>query len=350
MTSRNLIRVLVVDDSPTMRGLISAALRRDPEIEVVGTACDPLEAREAIKRLTPDVITLDVEMPNMNGLEFLEKIMRLRPMPVVMVSTLTQAGAEVTLAALEMGAIDAVGKPSAGVTALEAFAELTEKVKTAARSQVRARVPHASPPPRAGYRAAQDHILAIGASTGGVEALLTILSAFPADCPATVVTQHMPATFTKSFAQRLDKASAASIQEAWDGAPMNPGCVYIAPGGQAHLEVTGASPRCRLTQADTVSGHRPSVDVLFRSVARLRRPMTGVILTGMGRDGAQGLLEMRNAGAHTLGQDEASCVVYGMPRVAFEVGAVERQMPLNRLSTAILDLSAAPSRAPNPVA
>ncbi|MBU1348169.1 MAG: chemotaxis response regulator protein-glutamate methylesterase [Alphaproteobacteria bacterium] len=336
------VRVLVVDDSPTMRGLITAALRRDPEIEVIGSAADPLEARALIKELNPDVITLDVEMPNMNGLEFLEKIMRLRPMPVVMVSTLTQAGAEITLEALEMGAVDAVGKPGAGVTAVEAFAELTLKVKTAARSRVRARGPVETARPRADYRAAPDHILAIGASTGGVEALLTILSAFPADCPATVVTQHMPATFTASFAARLDKASAASVSEAVDGAPMTPGHIYIAPGGLTHLEVSGATPRCRLVQGDPVSGHKPSVDVLFRSVARLRRPMTGVILTGMGRDGAQGLLEMRNAGARTLGQDESSSVVYGMPRVAFEVGAVERQLPLPRLSSAILDLCAAP--------
>lgn len=342
------VRVLIVDDSPTMRGLISAALRRDPEIEVVGAAADPLEARALIKELNPDVITLDVEMPNMNGLEFLEKIMRLRPMPVVMVSTLTQAGADVTLAALEMGAVDAVGKPSAGVTAMEAFADLGEKVKTAARSQVRTRTPLAPAAPRADYHAAPDHILAIGASTGGVEALLTILSAFPADCPATVVTQHMPATFTRSFAQRLDKASAARVQEAWDGAPVEPGCIYIAPGGEAHLEVSGVVPRCRLTHGETVSGHRPSVDVLFRSVARLKRPMTGVILTGMGRDGARGLLEMREAGASTLGQDQASSVVYGMPRVAFEVGAVQRQLPLSRMASAILDLCAA--RAGQPVA
>ncbi|WP_425992721.1 protein-glutamate methylesterase/protein-glutamine glutaminase [Brevundimonas sp. TWP2-3-2] len=334
------IRVLVVDDSPTMRGLITAALRRDPEIEVIGSAADPLEARALIKDLNPDVITLDVEMPNMNGLEFLEKIMRLRPMPVVMVSTLTQAGAEVTLRALEMGAIDAVGKPGAGVTAVEAFAELTLKVKTAARSRVRAREAVEAPRPRTDHRPGADHILAIGASTGGVEALITLLSAFPANCPATVITQHMPATFTPSFAARLDKMSAATVSEAVDGATLMPGHIYLAPGGVAHLEVSGATPRCRLSQGDTVSGHRPSVDVLFRSIARLRRPMTGVILTGMGRDGAQGLLEMRSAGAHTLGQDEASCVVYGMPRVAHEIGAVERQLPLNRLSSAILDLCA----------
>ena len=345
-----LVRVLVVDDSPTMRGLITAALRRDPEIEVVGAAADPLEARALIKELNPDVITLDVEMPNMNGLEFLEKIMRLRPMPVVMVSTLTQAGAEITLEALEMGAVDAVGKPGAGVTAVEAFAELTTKVKTAARSRVRTRSPVNPADRRTDYKAAPDHILAIGASTGGVEALLTILSTFTADCPATVVTQHMPASFTGSFAARLDKASGATVSEAVDGAILKPGHVYIAPGGLTHLEVSGAVPRCRLSQGDTVSGHRPSVDMLFGSVARLRRPMTGVILTGMGRDGARGLLEMRNAGAHTLGQDESSSVVYGMPRVAHEIGAVERQLPLSRLSSAILDLCAASPRAAQPVA
>src|SRR5690606_32686600 len=201
--------------------------------------------------------------------------------------------------------------------------------------------------PREDYRAAPDHILAIGASTGGVEALLTILSAFPADCPATVVTQHMPATFTRNFAQRLDKASAASVQEAWDGAPVEPGCIYIAPGGEAHLEVSGATSRCRLTHGETVSGHRPSVDVLFGSVARMKRPMTGVILTGMGRDGAAGLLEMRNAGGSTLGQDQASSVVYGMPRVAHEIGAVQRQLPLSRMAEAILELCAARAGQPS---
>jgi two-component system chemotaxis response regulator CheB len=334
------VSVLVVDDSPTMRGLISAALRRDPEIEVVGTAADPLEAREAIKRLNPDVITLDIEMPNMNGLEFLEKIMRLRPMPVIMVSTLTQAGADITVAALELGAVDAVGKPGAGMNAVQAFAELAAKVKVAARSRVRAGA-GAPPAPLSGpYSPARDHVLALGASTGGVEALLTIVSVLPANCPATVITQHMPATFTRSFAARLDRASAATVQEASDGAPLEPGCVYIAPGGDAHLQVGGTTPRCRLVRSDAVSGHRPSIDVLFSSVARLGRPMTGVILTGMGRDGAAGLLEMRNAGASTLGQDEASCVVYGMPKAAFETGAVQRQLPLGRLPAAILELCA----------
>ena len=191
-------------------------------------------------------------------------------------------------------------------------------------------------------RSGQSHILAIGASTGGVEALLTILTGFPEACPATVITQHMPATFTRSFAARLDKMCAPHVSEAEDGAPLKPGHVYIAPGGEAHLEVVGASPRCRLTRSEPVSGHRPSVDVLFDSVARARRPMTGVILTGMGKDGARGLLAMREAGARTLGQDEATCIVYGMPRAAFELGAVERQLPLHRLRPAILDLCAAP--------
>ncbi|MEN5362010.1 chemotaxis response regulator protein-glutamate methylesterase [Brevundimonas intermedia] len=336
----NPVRVLVVDDSLTMRGLISAALKSDPEIEVVGTAADPIEARAAIKALNPDVITLDVEMPNMNGLEFLEKIMRLRPMPVVMVSTLTAAGTDVTLAALEIGAVDAVAKPA--VASVDAFHDLIGKVKTAARSRVRARgdTPAAAQAP-GGYHPDPNHILAIGSSTGGVEALLTVLSGFPANCPATIITQHMPATFTASFAARLDRVCAPTVTEAVEGAPLQPGHIYVAPGGATHLEVSsGMTPRCRLVPSDPVNGHRPSVDVMFESVVRLKRPMTGVILTGMGRDGAKGLLAMREAGGRTLGQDEATCVVYGMPKAAFELGAVERQLPLHRLSPAILELCA----------
>ncbi|WP_426024379.1 protein-glutamate methylesterase/protein-glutamine glutaminase [Brevundimonas sp. PWP3-1b1] len=336
----NPVRVLVVDDSLTMRGLISAALKSDPEIEVVGTAADPIEARAAIKALNPDVITLDVEMPNMNGLEFLEKIMRLRPMPVVMVSTLTAAGTDVTLAALEIGAVDAVAKPA--VASVDAFHDLIGKVKTAARSRVRARgdTPAAAQAP-GGYHPDPNHILAIGSSTGGVEALLTVLSGFPANCPATIITQHMPATFTASFAARLDRVCAPNVTEAVEGAPLQPGHIYVAPGGATHLEVSsGMTPRCRLVPSDPVNGHRPSVDVMFESVVRLKRPMTGVILTGMGRDGSKGLLAMREAGGRTLGQDEATCVVYGMPKAAFELGAVERQLPLHRLSPAILELCA----------
>ena len=335
------IRVLVVDDSATMRGLIAATLERDPKIEVCGTAGDPLEAREAIKALNPDVITLDIEMPNMNGLDFLEKIMRLRPMPVIMVSTLTQQGAKATLAALEIGAFDCVGKPTMSV-ASEGFSELAEKVKAAATAKIRPRESAPPPPARRGYRN-NGRMIAIGSSTGGVEALLTILTEFPADCPPTVVTQHMPASFTHSFAERLNRACAARVSEAVDGDLLSAGQIYIAPGGSRHLEVVGSSTlRCRLLDADPVSGHRPSVDVLFSSVAACAGARSlGIILTGMGRDGAQGLLAMRTAGARTLGQDEASSVVYGMPRVAFETGAVERQLPLRKVASAALDICGA---------
>ena len=339
------IRVLVVDDSATMRSLITAALNRDPEIEVVGGAGDPFEARGMIKALNPDVVTLDIEMPNMNGIEFLEKIMRLRPMPVVMVSTLTQAGAEMTLRALELGAVDCVGKPADATGTQEALAEIVTKVKIAARASVRTNAgaaPAAAPTRRKDFMPSGD-IVAIGSSTGGVEALLSILTLFPETCPPTVITQHMPATFTASFAARLDRASGAKVQEAVDGALLEPGKVYVAPGGVAHLEVVrSAGLRCRLVQGDPVSGHRPSVDVLFNSVANaVGDKAVGAILTGMGRDGAQGLLAMRKAGARTLGQDEASCVVYGMPRSAFEIGAVEKQVSLSHMGQSILDLASA---------
>ena len=334
-------KVLVVDDSLTMRSIVSATLNSDPEIEVVGTAGDPLEAREAIKALNPDVVTLDIEMPNMNGLEFLEKIMRLRPMPVIMISTLTHHGAEASVRALEIGAFDCVGKPTAGVSAAEAFAELPAKVKAARRSRPRGGKTVASGGQApAGRFDPNAKVVAIGSSTGGVEALLSIISCFPANCPPTVITQHMPATFTGSFAERLNRFSAATVSEAKEGAPLQPGRVYLAPGGSTHLEVTGsASLRCRLREGDLVNGHRPSVDRLFESVsASVGENAVGVILTGMGRDGAQGLLTMRKAGAATLGQDETSSVVYGMPRVAHEIGAVGRQLPLSRIAGEILRL------------
>jgi len=341
-----MIRVLVVDDSATMRSLIATVLQRDPEIEVVGEAGDPLEAREAIKRLNPDVITLDVEMPNMNGIDFLEKIMRLRPMPVVMVSTLTVRGAEATVEALELGAIDCVAKPSTG--GLEGFHDLPFKVKTAAKAKVRPlRTPEAGvAKPAPLEHTPDDRIIAIGSSTGGVEALITILSRFPVNCPPTVVTQHMPATFTKSFSERLDRLCAPKVAEAHDGAVLETGRIYIAPGGETHLEIGGSGAlRCRLSAGPAVNGHRPSVDVLFRSVAKVAGDRAvGAILTGMGRDGAEGLLAMRRAGARTIGQDESSSVVYGMPKVAFEIGAVERQAPLERISAELLK---APS--PNPI-
>lgn len=336
------IGVLVVDDSATMRGLIGAALKRDPEIEVLGFANDPIEAREQIKKLNPDVVTLDIEMPKMNGLDFLEKIMRLRPTPVVMVSTLTQAGADVTLEALELGAVDCVGKPVGGVTAQDAFAELTLKVKAAAKARVKPYNGPTAPVERDVDYRASDVILAIGSSTGGVEALMTILANFPETCPPTVITQHMPATFTRSFAARLDKISGAHVTEARDGDRLQPGHVYVAPGGDLHMEVMSSSnPVIRLRAGEPVNGHRPSVDVLFESVAKLNRPSVGAILTGMGRDGAAGLLSMKKSGARTLGQDESSSVVYGMPRVAFEMGAVEKQVGLSRMGPAILNLCSA---------
>jgi two-component system chemotaxis response regulator CheB len=331
-----MVRVLIVDDSATMRSLIATVLQRDPEIEVVGEAGDPLEAREAIKKLNPDVITLDVEMPNMNGIDFLEKIMRLRPMPVVMVSTLTVRGAEATMEALELGAIDCVAKPSTG--GLEGFQDLPFKVKAAAKAKVKPlRAPGAAKPPVLDHTP-DDRVIAIGSSTGGVEALIAILTRFPANCPPTVITQHMPATFTKSFSERLDRLCAPKVTEAHDGALLENGRIYIAPGGEHHMEIGGSSQlRCRLSGGPPVNGHRPSVDVLFRSVAKSAGARAvGAILTGMGRDGADGLLAMRRAGAHTFGQDEASSVVYGMPKVAFEIGAVERQAPLDRLAAELL--------------
>ncbi|MBU1377626.1 MAG: chemotaxis response regulator protein-glutamate methylesterase [Alphaproteobacteria bacterium] len=333
-----MIRVLVVDDSSTMRRLISAALSADPELTVVGEAGDPLEAREAIKALNPDVITLDVEMPNMNGLDFLERLMRLRPMPVVMVSTLTARGAEATLHALELGAIECVEKP--GGADPTGFGRLAEKVKIAARARVRQRAARAEPVATDIFTPS-DKVVAIGSSTGGVEALLTIIERLSANCAPTVIAQHMPASFTKSFAERLNRTSAATVSEACDGDPLIPGRVYVAPGGDFHLEVEGTRHlRCRVSHGDPVSGHCPSVDVLFSSVARCAKDhAVGVILTGMGRDGARGLLSMREAGARTLGQDEATSVVYGMPRAAFELGAVERQLPLEKLGPAIRNLT-----------
>ncbi len=335
-------RVLVVDDSPTMRGLITAVLQSDPDVDVIGQAGDAMEAREAIKKLNPDVVTLDIEMPNMNGLDFLEKIMRLRPMPVIMVSTLTHRGTNATLAALEIGAFDCVSKPQPGD--MRPFADLAEKVKAAARSQrrpVMAPQPVTPPPAVADYRVGRK-VVAIGSSTGGVEALITVLQKFPANCPPTVITQHMPSTFTKSFAERLNRLCAPVVQEATDGARLEIGKIYLAPGGERHLQVVNPSaPCCRLVEREPVNGHRPSVDVLFDSVAELAgRNAVGVILTGMGRDGAAGLLKMRHAGARTLGQNEKTSVVYGMPRVAFELGAVEQQLPLNAIGEEILKMTA----------
>ncbi|MBU3889984.1 chemotaxis response regulator protein-glutamate methylesterase [Methylosinus sporium] len=344
------VRVLIVDDSPTMRGLIAATLCRDPAISVVGEAADPLEARQAIKTLDPDVVTLDVEMPNMNGLDFLEKIMRLRPTRVIMVSTMTERGAATTIKALEIGAFDCVAKPSSKDP--RSFDELPAKIKAIAATPIGRYEPHRGEPIRvepaalrrepqsAASRYSPDgRLVAIGSSTGGVEALLTILSQFPENCPPTVVTQHMPPVFTASFAARLDRMCKPQVAEAVDGAQILPGRVYLAPGGAAHLEVVKhvGGYRCRLTNTEAVNGHRPSVDVLFNSVAQCAgRNALGVILTGMGRDGAQGLLALRDAGAETIGQDEASSLVYGMPKAAFEIGGVAKQLTLQRIAAHIL--------------
>ncbi|HTI00237.1 MAG TPA: chemotaxis response regulator protein-glutamate methylesterase [Acidisoma sp.] len=332
------VRVLIVDDSPTMRGVIAARLRSDPEIQVVGQAADPHEARQAIKQLNPDVVTLDIEMPNMDGIAFLDKIMRLRPTPVIMISTLTQRGADISLKALEIGAFDCIPKPSGGNS--EEFDQLPEKVKAAAGSRRRMRA--LVPPTRAEREqfVPDDRIIAIGASTGGVEALITVLSDFPENCPPTIITQHMPATFTRSFAARLNNICPATVTEASDGAPLLPGRIYLAPG-DTHLELVNKTPlRCRLTDAPKVNGHRPSVEVMFASVLRsVRSRAIGVILTGMGRDGADGLLAMRQAGCDTIGQDEMSSVVYGMPRVAYEIGAVAKQLPLEQIGSRIIRLA-----------
>ncbi|MET3775771.1 MAG: chemotaxis protein [Pseudomonadota bacterium] len=342
-------RVLVVDDSPTMRGLISAVLNSDPDVDVVGQAGDAMQARAAIKELNPDVVTLDIEMPNMNGLEFLEKIMTLRPMPVIMVSSLTHRGAEATITALEIGAFDCISKPAPGDT--RPFHELIDKVKAAAKSGTRFQAGRQAPlraAPAANVNVSTDYrvgrkVVAIGSSTGGVEALIEVLKGFPPNCPPTVITQHMPATFTKSFAERLNRLCAPQVQEATDNARLEIGRIYLAPGGDRHMIVANPhAPVCRLIDKPPVNGHRPSVDVLFDSVAEIAgRNAVGVILTGMGRDGAAGLLKMRHAGARTVGQNEKTCVVYGMPRVAFELGAVEQQLPLNAIGEEVLKLTAA---------
>jgi len=343
------VRVFIIDDSAAMRSFIRVLLSRDPAIEVVGEAGDAYEARSAIKALNPDVVTLDVEMPQMNGLEFLEKIMRLRPTPVIMVSSLTESGTAAAIEALQIGAFDCISKPGPGEQDVFAAA-LNAKVAAAARARVR---PAAHGRPGAskgqeGLRIAGGYhpdgrVVAIGASTGGVEAITAILSEFPENCPPTVITQHMPRGFTKSFSERLDRCCRPKVSEALDGAKLLPGNVYLAPGGDAHLAISVGRPhRCQLLARDPVNGHRPSVDVLFKSVARTAREnAVGVILTGMGCDGAEGLLAMRGTGARTLAQDEASCLIYGMPRAAFEIGGVEKQLPLDRIGSEILRITSA---------
>ncbi len=340
------IRVLIVDDSTTMRSLIREMLRSNSAIEVVGEAGGAHEARAAIKALNPDVITLDVEMPKMNGLEFLDKIMRLRPTPVIMVSSETASGASATIKALEIGAFDCIAKPGPGEA--DFFARtLIDKIQAAAGSRPRflngrerAEGAHETALPVPAEYCPDGCVVAIGASTGGVEAISAVLSELPENCPPTVITQHMPALFTKSFADRLDRRCRPKVSEAQDGAPLLPGRIYLAPGGATHLAISGAPYRCRLLRGDPVNGHRPSVDVLFRSVAKYAPSNAiGIILTGMGRDGAEGLLAMRRAGARTLAQDEASSLIYGMPKAAFDLGGAEMQVPLSRIASEILRIS-----------
>ncbi len=345
------IRVLIIDDSALMRQLLAKILAADPMIEVAGTAPDPYIARDRIKALQPDVLTLDVEMPRMDGLTFLEKLMAGHPMPVVMVSTLTQKGCDVTLRALELGAVDFFAKPvldtSTGV--LQGAEQIVEKVKAAARARVTG---SAQRPPVShfvassvgtGYRTTHQ-VLAIGASTGGTEAIREVLAALPADSPGIVIVQHMPPGFTASFAARLNNLCAIRVKEAEDGDRVLPGTALLAPGNY-HMAVkrSGAEVSVRVFTAEPVNRHRPAVDVLFQSVAdQLGSNAAGALLTGMGDDGARGLKLMRDAGAHTIAQDESSCVVFGMPREAILRGGAEKVLPLGDIAAELLRMAGSP--------
>jgi two-component system, chemotaxis family, protein-glutamate methylesterase/glutaminase len=342
-------RVVVVDDSALVRSLLSEIINREPDMECVGAAADPLVAREMIRDLNPDVITLDVEMPRMDGIDFLSKLMRLRPMPVLMVSTLTERGAEVTLRALELGAIDFVAKPKIGVAdGLRLLAQdITEKIRIAARAHVK-RAPtvvagaapaRASAPVANLGRLSTEKIVFIGASTGGTEATKDVLVNLPHDAPAVMITQHMPPGFTKSYAARLDGLCRISVAEAVDGERVLPGHAYLAPGG-FHLSVerSGANYVARVRDGEPVNRHKPSVEVLFKSAARVVGPNAlGIMLTGMGADGALAMKEMRDAGSYNLAQDEASCVVFGMPREAIAAGAAHEVLPLSQIAQRLLE-------------
>jgi two-component system chemotaxis response regulator CheB len=343
------IKVLIIDDSALVRALLTKILGADDALQVIGTAADAFIAREKIKLLNPDVLTLDVEMPRMDGLQFLRNLMRLRPMPVVMCSSLTERGADVTLAALELGAIDFVTKPKVDVErALEAYAaELIGKVKMAAAAKVVALYPRPPAPnrddgahhgrPELRFRTT-DQIVAIGASTGGTEAIRRVLERLPPNAPGIVITQHIPRAFSAPFAARLNASSQLTVQEAEDGALILPGHAYIAPGDRHLLvERDGARYRCRLSDEAPLNRHRPSVDVLFRSVAeQVGQNAVGVILTGMGADGARGLRLMRDRGALTIAQDEKSSVVWGMPGASVALGAVERILPIDQIAEGLV--------------
>ena len=345
------IKVLVVDDSAVMRGIMGRIIDSQPDMKLVGVASDPMVAMERLRTCNPDVIALDVEMPRMNGLQFLSRLMQSRPLPVVMVSSLTERGAETTLRALELGAVDFMAKPQlAAGESLEAYAEqVTEKLRAAAAARVARRPVKAESAPaqrrlaRPANRVATDRLIVIGASTGGVEALRTVLTPLPSSMPPILVAQHMPAGFTRSFAQRLDAACEIVVKEAEDAEPLQPGHAYIAPGGM-HLTLGGRTRElyAQLSGEPPVNRHRPSVDVLFRSAAHAAGERSiGVMLSGMGADGADGMLELRRSGAYNLAQDEASCVVFGMPKQAIARNAVHEVLPLADIARRVAELSLA---------
>ncbi len=346
-------KVVVVDDSALVRSILTEIINRQPDMECIGAASDPLMAREMIRNLNPDVITLDVEMPKMDGLDFLSRLMRLRPMPVVMVSTLTERGADVTLKALELGAIDFVAKPKIGVAdGIRLLAQdITDKIRIASKAHIR-RAPAPAPAAAPGAapvakpvtmasvgRLSTEKIIFIGASTGGTEATKDVLVNLPADCPAVVITQHMPPGFTKSYAARLDGLCKIRVKEAQDGERILPGHGYIAPGG-FHLSVerSGANYIARVQDGEPVNRHKPSVEVLFNSAARVVGPNAlGIMLTGMGADGARAMKVMKDAGSYNYVQDEASCVVFGMPREAIAAGAADEVLPLSQIASHLID-------------
>ena len=339
------IKVLCVDDSALIRSLMTEIINSQPDMEVVGTAPDPLVARDLIKRLNPDVLTLDVEMPRMDGLDFLERLMRLRPMPVLMVSSLTERGSEITMRALELGAVDFVTKPKLGIRdgLMEYTDTIADKIRAASRARVRARAESAAEgaPPAPVLRTpllSTEKLIIVGASTGGTEAIKEFLMPLPPDCPAVMIDQHMPAGFTKSFAQRLNGLCRITVKEAEHGERVLPGYAYIAPG-DSHLLLarSGANYVAHLSQEAPVNRHRPSVDVLFDSAAvHGGKNVTGVILTGMGKDGARGMLRMREAGSYNLAQDEQSCIVFGMPKEAIATGGVHEVVPLHSMSQRVM--------------
>jgi two-component system chemotaxis response regulator CheB len=343
---RRKIRVLAVDDSALMRALMTRIVNDNHDMEMVGTAPDPLIARQMIKDLNPDVLTLDIEMPKMDGLDFLERLMRLRPMPVVMVSSLTNRHSEISLRALELGAADVVGKPSSSsAESLQIYADqMTDKIRAASQVQLgllpksSVATPVSSSVPSGVLNSTMlrpTGLIAIGASTGGTEAISSVLRRLPETCPPVVMTQHMPAGFTTSFVQRLDRICALKVHEAEDGQKIEPGHAYLAPGGIAHLAIrrVGSELRAQLIESDPVNRHRPAVDVLFESVAQVMgNRARAALLTGMGKDGAKGLLAMRLAGADTIVQDEASCVVFGMPKEALLIGASDEAVALEHIA------------------